>query len=385
MRIRNLRLPVLAAVVSAVLAAALPAAPAERFLDAAPEAYEGVRLTIFYPSAGSIRALANLFAKGILDPAGVTVVGVYHEKEATDYVGAARYAADNGLTWMKFHAVDAPIGPDVLFRKNDCTPEYEAIVRKTDGAIFFGGPDIPPAVYGKKTSLLSEIEDPYRHYFELSAVFHFVGGPQAEADDAPKPLLERRPKFPVLGICLGFQTLNVGAGGTMVQDIWNEVYGEDSLEDIFKLGPQRWHNNPWPRLRPDLKLLRYTLHAIKLGADGAFVREWGYSAAALPVILSSHHQALDKVGRNFKVIASSLDGRVAEAIIHLVYPNVLGIQFHPEFPALWDPDFRGRFTPDDQAPTCLLSVLEQKAPSLDFNKRIWSWLGSRIRESRAAR
>lgn len=382
MRIRDFRLPILAALAAAVLVASLPAAQADRFLDTAPESYDGVRLAIFYPSAGSIRALANLFAKGLLDPAGVTVVGVYHEKEATDYAAAVRYAADAGLDWMKFHAVSAPIEPNALFRGNDCTPEYEAIVRKTDGAVFFGGPDIPPAVYGKKTSLLSEITDPYRHYFEVSAVFHFLGGSQ---DSKFQPLLDARPKFPVLGICLGFQTLNVGAGGTLVQDIWDEVYGECALEDIIKLGPQRWHNNPWPRLRPDLRLLRYNLHAIKLGADGAFVREWGYSAAAMPLVLSSHHQALDKVGRNFKVIASSLDGRVAEAIIHLVYPNVLGIQFHPEFPLLWDPDFRGRFTPDDQAATSLVAVLEQKAPSLEFHKRIWSWFGSKLRESRAGR
>ena len=65
-----------------------------------------------------------------------------------------------------------------------------------------------------------------------------------------------------------------------------------------------------------------------------------------------------------------------------MYPNVLGVQFHPEFPNLWDPDFRGRFTPDDPAPTSLLSILEQKPPSLEFNKKIWSWLGAKLRESR---
>jgi putative glutamine amidotransferase len=381
MRIRFARLPIPIVLLAFafVFVSAAAAAQAERFLDTAPEAYEGVRLTVFYPSTGSIRALANLFQKGLLDPAGVTVVGIYHEKEATDYGASVRYAADAGLGWMKFHAVSAPIGPDNLYGKNGCTPDFEAIVAKTDGVIFFGGPDIPPAVYGKKTSLLSEIEDPFRHYFELSAVFHLIGGPQ---DDGFKPLLERRPKFPVLGICLGFQTLNVGAGGTMIQDIWDEVYGEDAVEDILKLGPQRWHNNPWPRLRPDLKLIRYNLHALKLGADGAFVRDWGFAAATTPVIVSSHHQALDKIGRNFKVIATSLDGRVPEAILHLAFPNVLGIQFHPEFTVLWDPDFRARFTPDGPAATSLLSALEQKPPSLEFNKRIWSWLGAKLRESR---
>ncbi|MCJ7588149.1 MAG: gamma-glutamyl-gamma-aminobutyrate hydrolase family protein [Candidatus Aminicenantes bacterium] len=362
--------------------AAAWAAPPDRFLDTAPEAHDGVRLAVFYPSTGSIKALAALFKNGLLDPAGLTVVGVYHEKEATDYAEAAKYAADNGLGWMKFHAVAAAIGPEALYRKNECTPEYEAVIKKTDGVIFFGGPDIPPAVYGKKTSLLAEIEDPYRHYFELSAVFHFLGGAQ---DGSHKPLLDARPRFPILGICLGFQTLNVGSGGTMVQDIWQEVYGKNSIEDILELGPARWHNNPWPRLRPDLKLIRYNLHALRLSADGPFVRDWGFAAAATPVIVSSHHQALDRIGKGFKVIATSPDGRIPEAVIHQAFPNVLGIQFHPEFPLLWDPNFRGRFTPDDKEATSLLAVLEQKPPSLAFNKKIWSWLGAKLRESRGGK
>jgi putative glutamine amidotransferase len=376
---RNVPIIVLAAFLALILVRAPQAAPADRFFDTAPEPHDGVRLAVFYPSTGSIRALAALFKNGLLDPSGLTVVGVYHEKEATDYAEAAKYAADNGLTWMKFHAIAAEIDPGLLYRKNACTPEYETIFKKADGVIFFGGPDIPPAVYGKKTSLLAEIEDPYRHYFELSAVFHFLGGSQ---DESFKPLLDARPGFPILGICLGFQTLNVGTGGTMIQDIWQEVYGKNFLEDIIALGPSRWHNNPWPRLRPDLKLIRYNLHALKLAADGRFVREWGFAASATPVIISSHHQGLDRIGRGLKVIATSLDGRIPEAVVHLTYPNVLGIQFHPEFPTLWDPDFRCRFTPDDRASTSLLAVLEQKPPSLAFNKKIWSWLGSKLRESR---
>jgi putative glutamine amidotransferase len=379
MTIRRAWLFALTACLLIVLVRPAPAAPTDRFFDTASEPHQGVRLAVFYPSPGSIRALAALFKRGLLDPADLTVVGVYHVKEATDYAESAKYVADNGLTWMKFHAVSAEIDPTALFRKNACTPEYETIVKKADGVIFFGGPDIPPAVYGKKTNLLAEIEDPYRHYFELSAVFHFLGGSQ---DPGFKPLLEARPGFPILGICLGFQTLNVGTGGSMIQDIWQEVYGKNFVEDAIALGPARWHNNPWARIRPELKLIPYNLHAIKLAANGPFVRDWGFAPAATPVVVSSHHQALDRIGQGLLVIATSLDGRIPEAVIHQTYRNVLGVQFHPEFPNLWDPDFRGRFTPDDPASTSLLSILEQKPPSLAFNKKIWSWLGAKLRESR---
>jgi hypothetical protein len=39
----------------------------------------------------------------------------------------------------------------------------------------------------------------------------------------------------------------------------------------------------------------------------------------------------------------------------------------------------------DQEATSLLAVLEQKPPSLAFNKKIWSWLGAKFRESRGGK
>ena len=47
-------------------------------------------------------------------------------------------------------------------------------------------------------------------------------------------------------------------------------------------------------------------------------------------------QMVDKLGEGIKIAATSLDGKVVEAIEHRKYPSVLGVQFHPEFPILWD-------------------------------------------------
>ncbi|MGZ7066102.1 MAG: gamma-glutamyl-gamma-aminobutyrate hydrolase family protein, partial [Candidatus Aminicenantales bacterium] len=269
------------------------------------------------------------------------------------------------------------ISEPALFKKNACTPEFEAIVRKADGVIFFGGPDIPPSVFGKKTNLLTEITDPYRHYLELSAVFHFLGGSQ---DGASRALLDARPGFPVLGICLGFQTLNVGTGGTLIQDIWAEFYGKAYVEDAIALGPEQWHNNPYRLLYPLDKLMGYNFHTLQLGDKSKFVTAMGFKTADHPRILSSHHQAVEALGKDLIAVATSRDGKIIEAMEHKTYPNVLGVQFHPEHPMLWDTDPRFRQKPGDPL-TSYNAILTGMPPSLEFNKAIWKWFAERLVES----
>ncbi len=278
----------------------------DRYLDGAPARDASVRLVIFNPETFNLRALATLRKNGVIDVPNLTVVGVYHERQTGNFAESRKYVEENSLDWIKFHVVRAEISEPVLFKKNACTPEFEQIVKKSDGVIFFGGPDIPPSVFGEKTLLLTDISDPYRHYLESSAVFHLLGGSQDEKFAA---LLEGRPGFPVLGICLGFQTLNVGTGGTLVQDIWTETYGKSTVEDVIALGPEQWHNNPYRILFPLDKLMGYNFHSLQLGDNGLFVKAMGFKSSDHPRILSSHHQALEKMGQGLVAIASSRDGR----------------------------------------------------------------------------
>lgn len=361
---------------AAQTAPAAPAAPAPRFFDTAVEPHAKARLTVLYPSVGTIKALVALKEQGLLPGAGLEVVGVHHAKERTNYKDAYKYVQDQKIDWIKFHAVSANIGPADLFKPNALTREFEAIFGKSDGLIFFGGPDIMPAAYGEKTHLLTAISDPYRHYLELSFVFHLLGGSQ---DDGAKALLDGRPKFPVLGICLGCQTLNVGTGGTLVQDVWTETYGKSYVEDIIALGQSAWHTNPWRKLDPlDRKLLPDMLHPIKLVDGGKLAAGLGFKPADQPYIMSAHHQAAGKIGKGFKVAATSLDGKVVESIEHLKFPNVLGVQFHPEFPMLWDAMTQYRFTPQDKDLFTVNGFLKAHAPSLDFHKKLWAWFFDKV-------
>ncbi len=363
--------PLIALVTLVFLAGGLWAQAPDRFFDTAGAPAGQARLVIFYPSVGTISDLVALKNNGLFPADKLEVIGVYHEKERTDYQRSIRYAQNNNLTWLKFHRVSAELGASSLFRKNACTPEFEIIFKKSDGIIFFGGPDIPPSIYGQKTNLFTGIEDPYRHFFELSAIFHLLGGSQ---NRALKGLLESRPDFPILGICLGSQSLNVGTGGTMVQDIWSEVYGKKFFEDVVELGQPNWHTNPHRRLQPENRdLLPYMLHPILLNKKGKFCLDFGFKPEDQPYIMSAHHQMADKLGQGFRVAATSLDGKVIEAIEHERYPNVLGVQFHPEFSLLWGTESKVKFTPQDKDLVAIKTYLENHPPSFEFHKKLWSW------------
>ena len=355
----------------------LPAQAPDRYLDHVSAGDTNVRLVVFNPEPFNIRALEALRKNQIIDIPNLTVIGVYHVKQTGKFDESRKYVRENKLDWFKFHEVSAEINEPAVFRKNACMPEFEAIVKNADGVIFFGGPDIPPSVYAKKSNLLTEITDPYRHYLEISAVFHLLGGSQGDAFQA---LLDSRPRFPVLGICLGFQTLNVGTGGSLIQDIWAELYGKAYVEDVIALGPEQWHNNPYRLLYPLDKLMGYNFHTIQFGDKSKFVTAMRFKPADHPRILSSHHQAIDALGKDLVPVATSRDGKIIEAVEHRKYPNVLGVQFHPEHPMLWDTEPRFRQKPGDPL-TSYNAILAGTPPSLEFNKAIWKWFAARLVES----
>jgi len=349
----------------------------ERYFDTAAADHNEVRLTVFYPSEWCIQALVELKKIGLISLEKLTVIGVYHEKELTDYQKSKEFVTDNKLVWFKFHKISVPLKKDQLFQKNALTPEFELIFKKSDGVILFGGADIPPYIYKKKTNFLTHLQTPIRSFLEISFVFFLLGGSQ---DNNFQGFLYSQPEFPILGICLGCQSLNVGTGGTLTQDIWSEKYGKKYLEEVISLARENWHTNPLALLYPEEKLLPYNMHPIKLREKSKFCLELGLKKEDTPYILSAHHQMAEKLGKGIKIAATSLDGKVVEAIEHEIFPNVLGVQFHPEFPILWDEEEKFRLTPQDKEERSLRSILEDNPPSLEFHKKIWSWFCQKLLE-----
>lgn len=371
--------PFILILLSCFLTAMLFSQSSERYFDEAALPSKEVRLTILYPSVGSIHSLLELRKQALIPIEDLVIIGVYHEKEMTKYEKSMEFVKENDLEWVKFHKLSGELDKDCLFQKNSLTAEFEEIFKKSDGIIFFGGADIPPSIYNEKTNLLTHIQTPYRHFLELSFIFHLLGGLQ---DKNFKAILESEPQFPVLGICLGCQSLNVGTGGTLIQDIPSEKYGKKYVEDVISLPQENWHINPFARLYPEKthsqNLFPYNMHPIKFREKSKFITELGFKAENKPYILSAHHQMVNKLGKGIKIVATSLDGKVVEAIEHQRYPNVLGVQFHPEFPVLWDLTKKFKMRPEDKEETSLRSILEKNPPSFDFHKKIWAWFCKKL-------
>jgi putative glutamine amidotransferase len=368
---RRLRLAALLILIASAGAAFLPAQTPTRFFDTAAPPQGRVRLTVFYPSVGTLRALLALKEKGLAPVSDLEIVGVRHLKEKTDYAESEKFVREKKLDWIKFHTVTADLDPKTLFGKNAVSAELEKIFALSSGIVFFGGPDIVPALYGEKTGLLTVIDDPWRHYLELTAVFHLLGGSQ---DPSFKGYLENRPDFPVLGICLGMQTLNVGTGGTLIQDIWTDIYHLKTFEDAVSLGQAAWHTNPHRRIDVlDKSLFPYMLHPVRFAGTSRIAAALGLRPADTPYVMSAHHQAAGRIGRGLRVAAASLDGKVVEAVEHEKYGHVLGLQFHPEFPMLWETEARFRIAPGDKDLFGCRTYLEAHPPSFEFHRRLWAW------------
>lgn len=162
-----------------------------------------------------------------------------------------------------------------------CEEAPETAVQLFDGLVLSGGGDIDPSLFGE--SILNDTVniDAVRDAFEVPLIRAFC--------DAGKP---------VLGICRGMQVVNVALGGTLYQDLPEQ------------LGFVHF----------DLKLRHYvtTTHgSVMHRLFGEHFR-----------VNSTHHQAVRDLAPGLRMSAKSPEG-IIEAFEHDTLP-VLGTQFHPE-------------------------------------------------------
>ena len=109
---------------------------------------------------------------------------------------------------------------------------------------------------------------------------------------------------PILGICGGAQLINVAAGGTLIQNLKKIPINHEQIN---------------PR--------NETSHNVKI-----YKRSKLFNICKKDVIKvnSAHHQAIKKLGKDFKVCGVSNDG-IIEAIEHKFHKWCIGLQWHPEF------------------------------------------------------
>ncbi|MEN6427552.1 MAG: gamma-glutamyl-gamma-aminobutyrate hydrolase family protein [Phycisphaerales bacterium] len=181
----------------------------------------------------------------------------------------AQAVADNG-------------GVPVVLPTIDDERVLQAYLGQLDGLVLIGGDDIPPSAYGEQAHETVKPLTTERYEFERKLIARWLATGK-----------------PVLGVCLGMQFTNVVAGGTMIQDIPSEV-GKT-------VDHRKYHR---------VQIVMPSELAEILGAQEAMV-------------FSSHHQAVDDLGKGLRVIARSEDG-VVEALERTDGGFGLFVQWHPE-------------------------------------------------------
>ncbi len=323
-------------------------------------------LLVMHPTVNTIAGLTSLVDNGIFPLKDIIIKGVCFSKETYDYSESEKFIRENKLA-ISLERIEGELEPGNLYESNPCSEDFTRLFNESCGIIFNGGPDIPPAIYGEKTSLLTVVTDPYRHYFESSFLYHLLGGYQ---DLDYKPLLENNPEYLVIGFCLGMQTMNVATGGTLVQDIPFEIYNLTDIESILLQPGENLHRNYNTNISDEPGLFWGDIHPIKILNDSWIITEGLVKNLIIPAVVSSHHQAVKKPGKDLKVVATSMDGKIIESVCHTRYPNVFGFQFHPEIPGIYDSNIMYNLH-SGESQESLKSVIET-GESYDFHLSLWS-------------
>ncbi|HLN74311.1 MAG TPA: gamma-glutamyl-gamma-aminobutyrate hydrolase family protein [Prolixibacteraceae bacterium] len=331
-------------------------------------------LLLAHPTVQNIETIDFLVKHDILKVKNVEFIGVYPAAESYDYSQSVALIHQPGMSRFHLQEVQGREDTATVYTLNGWSKIFQELFDHSDGIFFFGGPDIQPELYGQK-NLYAYVTDPNRHAFECSFLFHLLGGYQNKAF---VPFLKKRPSYFVTGFCLGLQSMNVATGGTLIQDIPAQRYNKNTPEETLKLKKDQLHRNYWPEVSKDTLLMGINFHPIEFTAHPFFTKKVKADKGMHPMVLSSHHQAIEKLGKDFIVTATSLDGQIIEGIHHRLYPNVFAVQFHPEVPSLYEQGQKLKFAPTDQ-PTSYYDILSEA--DRKFHLKYWQAISKAIKAS----
>jgi putative glutamine amidotransferase len=184
----------------------------------------------------------------------------------------------------------------------------DELLNDFDGLLLTGSPsNVEPHRYNGPASEPGTLHDPHRDAVTLSLIPAAV-----------------RAGLPVLGICRGFQEMNVAFGGTLWQKI-HEVPGH-----------QVHHEN----LEQPLEVQYGPAHDVMLEPGGVLRKLAGTDRIT---VNSLHHQGVQKLGPGLAVEARAPDGVVEAFRVKDAPTFALAVQWHPEWKVMDNPFSRALF------------------------------------------
>jgi putative glutamine amidotransferase len=331
-------------------------------------------ILLAHPTVQNIETIEFMLNNDILQVPDVDFVGVYSEAESYDYIETIDLIKKPEMNRFHLQKIVGTEDSAKIYRQNEWTITFKKLFDLSAGIFFFGGPDIQPELYKAKDQY-AVVTDPNRHLFELSFLFHLLGGKQNEQFAA---FLREKPNYFVTGFCLGLQSMNVATGGTLTQDIPAQTYHKMNAEETLKLKKEQLHRNYWQETSSDTLLMGISFHHIQYTAHPFFLEKVKAEKDFKPLVLSSHHQAIDELGKDLIVTATSMDDQVIEGIQHRLYPNVFAVQFHPEVPSLYHEGKKLKFAPED-TPQSYYEIIG--AQSREFHRKYWLTISKAIKAS----
>jgi len=218
---------------------------------------------------------------------------------STPVIGLTTYNGENknghpivALMHQYISAVSEAGGVPMLIPSGVTSEATKALFERLDGILLTGGGDITIERFDGEPHQSVHGVDPDRDTVEFALL-------QAAAESGK----------PFLGICRGFQVVNVALGGTLYTHIQDQLPG--AIEHDYDSDSQR----------------QFLAHAIRLEKSSSLA---GIMSEPELKVNSLHHQGAKDLAPSLKPVAYAPDGLV-EGLELPGHPFGMAVQWHPEW------------------------------------------------------
>ncbi len=170
--------------------------------------------------------------------------------------------------------------------------QLSELLSRVDGMLFSGGGDVHPERYGSAPHPLVDFVDEDRDRVEALLVNLAV-----------------QRGMPILGICRGMQLINVALGGTLYEDLGDQLLGSIQHDN----SEEHWRD--------------YLAHPVQVKQGSLLAEALGCQSTQ---VNSLHHQGVRQLAASLQASAFAPDG-VVEGVELPGYPFGLAVQWHPEW------------------------------------------------------